>query len=395
VLRVGLTGGIACGKSHVLARLAAAGLATLDLDRVAHQVMAPGGSAYAPVVAAFGPGILGAGGAVDRQALGALVFRDAAARERLNAIVHPRVREEEQRWAAALAARGEAVAVTDAALLVESGVHLRFQRLVVVHCAPAEQLRRLMARDGLDEAAARARLAAQMPLEEKRRFAHYPIDTSGTVAETHAAADRLAHELRGLAEMAGDPIEVPLDRAAGAIVLGPAEGPRGLNPAGVLAVIVASRGLEMEVLARRLQPPADGPWYRAARTGGAGGPGPETLMAPVVLWALRRGLDPPFLLQAAASLARLTHADAAAVANACFAALVLTDVAVAGAIPPDLDARAAAWAGLASQWAGGPVSLSVASLSGTLGGLARGTAGAMIPQPLGHDLEALAALSRD
>ena len=150
-----------------------AGLATLDLDLVAHDVMAPGAAAYDAVVAEFGPGIVGAGGRIDRPALAGRVFADPGARNRLNALVHPRVREEEDRRAAALAAADAALLVTDAALLVEAGYHLRFDRLVVVHCPPEEQLRRLRLRDGLDEPAARARLRAQMPIDEKRSFAHF------------------------------------------------------------------------------------------------------------------------------------------------------------------------------------------------------------------------------
>jgi dephospho-CoA kinase len=188
MLAVGLTGGIASGKSRVLGRLATRGLQTLDLDRVAHDLMAPGGAAYADVVAAFGPGILGDGGAIDRQALGARVFADPAARSRLNALVHPRVRDAEGTWRAGLPEGPGEVAVVDAALLVEAGLHLRFDRLVVAHCGEAEQLRRLMARDGLAEDAARARLRAQMPAERKRRFADLEVDTSGRPEDTDAAA---------------------------------------------------------------------------------------------------------------------------------------------------------------------------------------------------------------
>ena len=143
MLRVGLTGGIASGKSRVLERFAAAGFVTLDLDRVAHDVMAPGGAAHAAVLAAFGRGVRAADGSIDRKKLGPIVFGDAEARERLNAIVHPCVRDEEARRLAAVPARAGAVSVSDAALLVESGGHLRYDRLVVVWCSPEEQLRRL------------------------------------------------------------------------------------------------------------------------------------------------------------------------------------------------------------------------------------------------------------
>jgi dephospho-CoA kinase len=128
MLRVGLTGGIACGKSHVSRRLASHGLHVLDLDAVAHAITAPGGTAYDDVVRVFGRGIVGADGAIDRKALGARVFADPEALGRLNALVHPRVRDEESRRAGELAGT-EAVLVTDAALLVESGMHTRFDRL--------------------------------------------------------------------------------------------------------------------------------------------------------------------------------------------------------------------------------------------------------------------------
>src|SRR4029079_11735128 len=121
-----------CGKSRVRRHLAAAGFGTLDLDGVAHEMIAPGGPAYDDVVAAFGRGILAADGTVDRKALGSRVFVDAAARAELNALVHPRVRDEEPRRAAAHEAAGGRVFVTDAALLVEAGVHLACERPVVV-----------------------------------------------------------------------------------------------------------------------------------------------------------------------------------------------------------------------------------------------------------------------
>lgn len=361
MLRVGLTGGIASGKSHVLARLAAAGCHTLDLDAVAHRVIAPGGAAYDDVVRAFGHEILAPDASVDRKALGAVVFSDAAARARLNAIVHPRVREEEAGWARARAAERGAVLAVDAALLVESGVHLRFDRLVVVHCGEAEQLQRLMRRDGTDEAAARSRLAAQMPAEEKRRFAHFEVDSSGRLEDTDRATDRLAAGLRHLASAPPPRVDVPLERALGCLAHGPARGPRGLDPFRLLGEIAGAGGLEMERAARLLDPPTDGPWYRSARALEAG-PGPETLAGPLVLWALARGApDPPFVLAASASLARLTHLDAAAVAGACLWALALHEVMAGGRVPADLTERLPEWSALAERWAGAPPQPAVAA----------------------------------
>lgn len=351
MLRVGLTGGIASGKSHVLRGLAAAGFHTLDLDAVAHEVMAPGGAAHASVVKAFGPGVLTPSGTIDREALGAIVFSDSNARGRLNAIVHPLVRQVEARQAALHAEEPGAVLVTDAALLVESGVHLRFDRLVVVHCAPDRQLSRLQQR-GLDDAPARARISAQMPAEEKRRFAHFEVDTSGSFDDTDRAVARLVAELRVVAEGTRPPAPLEVERALGCLVQGPARGPRGLDPARLVSEIAAAGGVEMERLAALLVPRPDGPWYRAARAGEPG-TGPESLAGPLVIWALARsGPDPPFLLAAAASVARLTHREPAAISGACLLALALQEVAVSGRISSALVERRPEWSAWAERWTG-------------------------------------------
>ena len=322
MLAVGLTGGIASGKSHVLRRLAAHGFHTLDLDRVAHDTMAPGGAAHDDVVAAFGRGILAADGNIDRKALGARVFADPAARERLNALVHPRVRDAEAAWRAGLPAGPGEVAVVDAALLVEAGLHLRFDRLVVAHCGEEEQLRRLMARDRLSEDAARARLRAQMPAERKRRFADLEVDTTGRPEDTDAAADALADELIRLARAPRGVVRLPEGGARGALVHGPSQGARGLDGLRVITECAAAGAVDLPALARRLVPPAEGPWYEAARPGEAAGPEAATLGG--VLWCLSvRPPDRAFATAVAASLAALTHGDGPPVADAClFARLV-------------------------------------------------------------------------
>jgi len=281
------------------------------------------------------------------------VFADPSARARLNALVHPRVREEEARRAAAADRGPGTVVVTDAALLVEAGVHLRFHRLVVVHCPPELQRRRLRERDGVDEAAAEARLAAQMPIEEKRRFAHFEVDTSASFADTDRQADALAGTLRDLARTAPAPVPVPLDRAAACLLFGPAEGPRGLDPVRVVAEIAAAGGPEMERLARLLVPLARGPWYRAAGRGS--GPGPATLAGPAALWSLARaGVDDDHVVAAAATFARLTHPDPGARADACLQALLLQSAAAAGIVDPALRNRLGAYTQLAARWAGAP-----------------------------------------
>ena len=353
MLRVGLTGGIACGKSRVRRHLAAAGFGTLDLDRVAHETIAPGGPAYDDVVAAFGPGILAADGTVDRKVLGARVFADAAARAELNALVHPRVRDEEARRAAAHAAAGGRVFVTDAALLVEAGLHLRFDRLVVVDCEGGEQLRRLVARDGIEEPAARARIAAQMPAAEKRRFAHIVFDASGTPEATDAAAAGLVAELASLAEHA--PPRPPVREAAvlAALHRGPVHGPRGLDPALWATGVAAAGGMEMERLKRLLVPPFDGPWLAAAEAPADRSPRPETLALVVGLWSLvRRGLDPEFTAAAMFSMAYLTDRDGRRTAGACL--LSLAAAHLGAGMRPRADERRA-WTATAEKWGSGAV----------------------------------------
>jgi dephospho-CoA kinase len=316
--------------------------------------MAPGGAAHADVVAAFGPAVLAPDGSIDRKALGTRVFADAGLRARLNAIVHPRVREEEERRTAGHAGRGGAVAVTDAALLVEIGVHLRFERLVVAHCPAETQMARLRARDGLDEASARARLAAQMAPDLKRKFGHYVIDTSGSIEQTDTAADRLVRELGAVASGRPGRFRVATEAALGALVHGPDRGPRGLEPARVLREAMEG-GLEMERLARRLAPPFTGPWYEAGASGD-GPPAPATLAVPVLLWSLSRvGPDAPFLASAMASVARLTHHAAEPIADAIQLALAAQEVVLSRRAawgPADL----LVWGSIAERWAGAPPS---------------------------------------
>lgn len=178
MLRVGLTGGLASGKSTVAGMFRALGAFHVDADTIAHGLIAPGGRAHDAVVARFGT--------IDRKAIAAVVFSDAKARADLNAILHPRVREEIAR---AIAEREAApdpppVALVDAALLVESGIHRDLDALIVVACAPATQLARAVARGGMTEADARARIAAQAPLDVKRAAADYVIDTDTSMDET-------------------------------------------------------------------------------------------------------------------------------------------------------------------------------------------------------------------
>ncbi|MFF5791198.1 dephospho-CoA kinase [Paeniglutamicibacter sp. NPDC012692] len=181
MLNVGLTGGIAAGKSAVARQLAELGAVLIDADAIARAVVEPGTPGLAAVVAAFGTGILTADGALDRPALGALVFKDDAAREKLNSIVHPLVRAEAARLREA--APADAVIVQDIPLLVETNQAKDFDVVLVVAAPLAERLHR-MARDrGMDESDALARISAQATDEERAAVADVVIENSGTVEE--------------------------------------------------------------------------------------------------------------------------------------------------------------------------------------------------------------------
>jgi len=199
MLRVGLTGGIACGKSNVAALLRELGYTVIEADPVAHQLLEPRQPAYAEVVREFGREMLDPEGHIDRKKLGAIVFADSEKLTRLNRIVHPRVIEVVEGRIAELArGNGPAVVVVEAALLIEAGYHERLDRLVVAWCRPEQQLERLLQR-GLTHEQALRRIAAQMPLEQKRRLANDEIDCSGSLAETRRQVERLAAKLNQLA----------------------------------------------------------------------------------------------------------------------------------------------------------------------------------------------------
>lgn len=197
MLRIGLTGGIAAGKSVVARRLGELGAVVIDHDVLAREVVEPGTVGLEEVVEAFGEGVLGSDGALDRPALGRLVFDDAAARERLESILHPEIRRvAAEREALAGAADDRAVVVHDIPLLVETGQADHFHLLVVVH-APAEQrVARLVAGRGLDDAAARARVRAQATDEERAAVADVVLDGTGTEDGLREQVDALWERLR-------------------------------------------------------------------------------------------------------------------------------------------------------------------------------------------------------
>ncbi len=193
MLRVALTGGIATGKSYCLARFASLGVPVIDADQLARDAVAPGSRALEEVAARFGAAIIRPDGSLDRASLGRIVFNDRAARADLEAIVHPEVYRRISEWLATVPPRTR-VAIADIPLLFETGHTHDFDRVVVVVCDPREQLRRIIARDGLSEKDARARLDSQWPIEEKEARADYVIKTDGSVADTDSQV-RTVYEL--------------------------------------------------------------------------------------------------------------------------------------------------------------------------------------------------------
>ena len=196
MLRLGLTGGIASGKSAVAAMLREMGFAVLDADSLAHKLIEPGQPAYEEVLQEFGESVIAPGGRVDRAKLSAIVFNDRAKLDRLNAVVHPRVAEvifsQFEAWRRA--GVRDAVFV-EAALIIESGIHKKLDGLVVAWCTPDQQLGRLATR-GLSETEARRRIAAQIPVQEKLLLATEKIDCSGSLEETRRQVEALAAKLR-------------------------------------------------------------------------------------------------------------------------------------------------------------------------------------------------------
>jgi len=200
MLRVGLTGGIATGKTTVAAMLGELGCHVLYADQIARDLMEPGAAAYRDVVTEFGAGILDANGRVDRPKLAAIVFSDPARIARLNAIVHPRVLEALKRALAAIErAEPHAIAVIEAALLIEAEFHRHLDCLVVTWCTPEQQIARLTGPQSdrkLTPEQARQRVAAQMPLEQKRRMADEEIDCSGSLEHTREQVRAVLEKLK-------------------------------------------------------------------------------------------------------------------------------------------------------------------------------------------------------
>jgi dephospho-CoA kinase len=193
MLRIGLTGGIGSGKSTIAAMLREMGVPVIEADDLAHEVTQRGEAAYDEIVNSFGKEILQENGEIDRPRLAEAVFGSKEKLDRLNRIVHPRVLERAEKWLGERRREGAAIAVVEAPLLMEAGFHRRFDRLVVVWCRREQQEERLGSR-GMEQEDAERRMAAQMPVEAKKRLANDLIDNSGTLEETRRQVEQLVRK---------------------------------------------------------------------------------------------------------------------------------------------------------------------------------------------------------
>ena len=199
MLRVGLTGGLACGKTFVGHALADLGCHLIEADKLGHEVMLPGAEAFDAIVSEFGAGVLDPSGQIDRRKLSALVWDHPERLEKLNSFVHPAVWAREQRSMAEIArADPHAIAVVEAAILVETGSYKGFDKLIVVTCTAEQQMERALKRGSYSKEEVQARLGRQLPIEEKLRLADYVIDTSGSKENTLEQVRAVYAKLRSL-----------------------------------------------------------------------------------------------------------------------------------------------------------------------------------------------------
>ena len=197
MLIVGLTGGVASGKSTVSTVLSEEGAYLIDADQIARDLVQPHTPAWRELVKAFGESILQEDGSVDRKKLAAIVFSSPEKRSLLNQLLHPRIKEETERRLRAIGQSDpEAIVVIDAALLVETGAYREMDRLIVVHATEAQQIERLKERGGVEREEALQIVSAQMPLEEKLKVADMVIRTEGSIEETRRKAREVFRELK-------------------------------------------------------------------------------------------------------------------------------------------------------------------------------------------------------
>lgn len=200
MLRVGLTGGIASGKSHVSRVFAEMGCIVYDSDQIARDLVAPETAGLKMLVEEFGREILAADGSLDRARLGSLVFSDELKRQRLNQLLHPLIIAEQDRLISTVQ-DPDSIVIIDAALIIETGSYKRFDVTIVVYCDREEQLLRLMKRNGYSRKEAEARINSQMTTEEKLKYADYAIDTSGSFEQTRALTKEVYLQLRKLQKL--------------------------------------------------------------------------------------------------------------------------------------------------------------------------------------------------
>ena len=196
MLRVGLTGGLAGGKTFVAGVFERLGCFVISADRLGHEVLRSDGEAFGNVIAEFGESVLGDDGEIDRKKLGKIVFTDAVMLKQLSLLVHPHVLQRQEDLFSEIAKHDpKAITISEAAIMVETGSHTRYDRIVIAVCPPGLQIRRYCKRENVSETDALARLARQMPIEEKRKYADYVIDTAGTKQETEIQVCSVYEEL--------------------------------------------------------------------------------------------------------------------------------------------------------------------------------------------------------
>jgi dephospho-CoA kinase len=199
MLRVGLTGGLASGKTFVGRALVDLGCYLIEADKLGHEVMLPGGEAYAAIVQEFGPGVVDDAGRISRRKLSGIVWNNPERLEKLNSLVHPPVQQREESQMAQIGqADPRAIVVVEAAILVETGRYKSFDRLIVVTCSAEQQMERALERGSYNKEEILARLSRQLPLEEKLRVADYVIDTSGSKEATEEQVRTVYGRLRSL-----------------------------------------------------------------------------------------------------------------------------------------------------------------------------------------------------
>ncbi|MBK7994434.1 MAG: dephospho-CoA kinase [Blastocatellia bacterium] len=201
MLKVGLTGGIGTGKSHVAKTFIELGCYVFDADKIARQVVEPGEVGFEKVVAEFSKEILAEDGTIDRAKLGQVIFSSPEKREKLNQILHPIIIDKQDSLISETINQDpNAIVIIDAALMIETGSYKRFDKLIVVYCDKESQIERVMKRNNLSRSEVESRINSQMPSDEKRKYADIEIDTSGSFKETEDKVKVVYQELKGLAK---------------------------------------------------------------------------------------------------------------------------------------------------------------------------------------------------